>query len=175
MLRQTCLGDGAHFLGDGGEMIIFRDDYFRHRMISLRLKFFILTVLCIFITSYSESTRNAAEEAICQPFLTSYATSPLNARVQRNLTVDEDGEFSCLLVLQDVNLPMQIRVTIHEGLMVSSKIVTNDLLNCFFVLTAVACDPACSYGTINSSDDQLSFRVVDEASTKGFGLPYASS
>ena len=62
------------------------------------------------------STRNAAEEAICRPFLTSHKTSPLLNHVARDFRVDEDGEFSCELVLQDVNLPAQIRVTIHEGL-----------------------------------------------------------
>jgi len=61
-------------------------------------------------------TRNVAEEAICRPFLTSPKTSPLLKHVPRNFTKDEDGEFSCELVLQDVNLPAQIRVTIHEGL-----------------------------------------------------------
>lgn len=60
--------------------------------------------------------RNAREEAICAPFLTSKATSPLIPNLARNLTVDDDGEFSCELVLQDVQLPAQIRFTIHEGL-----------------------------------------------------------
>ena len=62
------------------------------------------------------STRNAAEEAICRPFLTSKTTTPLIRTLPRNFRVDEDGEFSCELVLQDVNLPAQIRITIHEGL-----------------------------------------------------------
>lgn len=61
-------------------------------------------------------TRNAAEEAICRPFLTSKSTSPLVRNLARDFRVDEDGEFSCELVLQDVNLPAQIRITIHEGL-----------------------------------------------------------
>ena len=61
-------------------------------------------------------TRNAAEEAICRPFLTSRSTSPLIRNLARDPRVDEDGEFSCELVLQDVNLPAQIRITIHEGL-----------------------------------------------------------
>jgi len=61
-------------------------------------------------------TRNAREESVCRPFLTSSLTSPLVASTKRNLKRDEDAEFSCELVLQDVNLPMQIRVTIHEGL-----------------------------------------------------------
>ena len=60
--------------------------------------------------------RNADEEAICQPFLTSPKTSPLVAGIPRNLNVDEEGEFACELVLQDKYLPVQIRATIHEGL-----------------------------------------------------------
>lgn len=60
--------------------------------------------------------RNSREEAICQPFLTSRATSPLIPNLKRNLTLDEDGEFACELVLQDTQLPVQIRATIHEGL-----------------------------------------------------------
>lgn len=61
-------------------------------------------------------TRNAAEESICRPFLTSRQTSPLMKHIPRDFRKDEDGEFSCELVLQDPNLPAQIRVTIHEGL-----------------------------------------------------------
>eukprot|EP01031_Cornospumella_fuschlensis_P026093 gene26093-31510_t len=60
--------------------------------------------------------RNAKEEAICAPFLTSHATSPLILNLVRNLTIDEEGEFACELVLQDRFLPNQIRLTIHEGL-----------------------------------------------------------
>jgi len=66
-------------------------------------------------------TRNAAEEAICRPFLTSPKTSPLIRHTPRDFRKDEDGEFSCELVLQDVNLPVQIRVTIHEGLSLLMK------------------------------------------------------
>jgi hypothetical protein len=62
------------------------------------------------------AVRNDREEAICQPFLTSRTTSPLIPNLQRNLTIDEDGEFACELVLQDEQLPVQIRATIHEGL-----------------------------------------------------------
>jgi len=36
--------------------------------------------------------------------------------LNRNVTFDEDGEFACELVLQDTDLPVQIRATIHEGL-----------------------------------------------------------
>eukprot|EP01032_Pedospumella_encystans_P023966 gene23966-27119_t len=60
--------------------------------------------------------KNVKEEAICQPFLTSRATSPLIPTLRRNVTYDEDGEFACELVLQDEDLPVQIRATIHEGL-----------------------------------------------------------
>lgn len=60
--------------------------------------------------------RNAKEEAICAPFLTSAKSSPLISHLERNLTIDEDAEFACELVLQDRYLPAQIRVTIHEGL-----------------------------------------------------------
>lgn len=86
----------------------------------------ILTIVLLIITALTsiaedtnkqpESTRNAAEEAICRPFLVSKTTSPLLKHIPRDLKKDEDGEFSCELVLQDVNLPAQIRVTIHEGL-----------------------------------------------------------
>lgn len=64
---------------------------------------------------FSLAQRNAEAEAICQPFLTSPATSPLIVGLSRDLRVDEDGEFACELVLQDKYLPAQIRVTIHEG------------------------------------------------------------
>jgi hypothetical protein len=60
--------------------------------------------------------RNAEEEAICAPFLTSPSTSPLVRHLVRNITVDENAEFSCSLVLQDAQLPLQIRATVHEGL-----------------------------------------------------------
>lgn len=65
---------------------------------------------------FSIGQRNSQEESICAPFLTSKSTSPLISNLKRNLTIDEDGEFSCELVLQDRFLPAQIRLTIHEGL-----------------------------------------------------------
>lgn len=46
------------------------------------------------------SQRNAEAEGFCQPFLTSPKTSPISA-ANRNIRVDEDGEFNCELVLQD--------------------------------------------------------------------------
>ena len=64
----------------------------------------------------TDCVRNQREEEICQPFLTSKETSPLLGNLVRNLTVDDDGEFACELVLQDETLPMQIRFTILEGL-----------------------------------------------------------
>jgi hypothetical protein len=72
-------------------------------------------------TAKAAPTRNAAEEAICRPFLTSPKTSPLIRHTPRDFRKDEDGEFSCELVLQDTNLPVQIRVTIHEGLSLLMK------------------------------------------------------
>ena len=75
-----------------------------------------LTILLALSTSAVLAKKNAQEEAICQPFLTSRATSPLMPNLNRNITYDEDGEFACELVLQDVDLPVQIRATIHEGL-----------------------------------------------------------
>mmetsp|Transcript_117651 Transcript_117651/g.230847 ORF Transcript_117651/g.230847 Transcript_117651/m.230847 type:complete len:663 (-) Transcript_117651:46-2034(-) len=81
--------------------------------------FTVSVLLCLVLALFlSEcfAKRNGREEAICQPFLTSKQTSPLVPTLQRNLTVDEDGEFACELVLQDEELPVQIRVTIHEGL-----------------------------------------------------------
>ena len=74
------------------------------------------SLLLIFLPYLCESQRNEREEKICQPFLTSKYTSPLIANLTRNLRTDEDGEFSCELVLQDRFLPAQIRFTIHEGL-----------------------------------------------------------
>ena len=63
--------------------------------------------------------QNVEEERICQELLTSPTHSPLLPSTKlrsRDLKYDEDGEFSCELVLQDQFLPAQIRVTIHEGL-----------------------------------------------------------
>jgi hypothetical protein len=68
----------------------------------------------VIATTYSQ--RNEKEEKICQPFLTSKHSSPLLSELKRNLRIDEEGEFSCELVLQDRFLPAQIRFTIHEGL-----------------------------------------------------------
>lgn len=68
------------------------------------------------LLSLVASQRNAKEEAICAPFLTSPSSSPLVEGLQRNLKYDEDAEFSCELVLQDRFLPAQIRLTVHEGL-----------------------------------------------------------
>ncbi|KAJ1439735.1 hypothetical protein B484DRAFT_476822, partial [Ochromonadaceae sp. CCMP2298] len=68
----------------------------------------------LWLVAQGVGARNAAEEAICQPFLTSH-TSPLLPG-PRDLAADEDGEFACGLVLQDAMLPVQIRATVHEGL-----------------------------------------------------------
>jgi hypothetical protein len=78
---------------------------------------FAVTLLTILFTLLAISAqRNAEEESICAPFLTSSSTSPLVRHLIRNITVDENAEFSCNLVLQDVQLPLQIRATVHEGL-----------------------------------------------------------
>jgi hypothetical protein len=66
----------------------------------------------LWLVAQGVGARNVAEEAICQPFLTSH-TSPLLPG-PRDLAADEDGEFACGLVLQDVMLPVQIRATVHE-------------------------------------------------------------
>lgn len=72
-------------------------------------------VLLCFIVAVN-SQRNSNSEAVCAPFLTGPTTTPLIPSNTRNLTVDENAEFECELVLQDVALPTQIRLTIHEGL-----------------------------------------------------------
>lgn len=82
----------------------------------LLLTSFVWLQLCWGSEVETKSTRNVAEESICRPFLTSHKTSPLIKHIPRDFRKDEDGEFSCELVLQDPNLPAQIRVTIHEGL-----------------------------------------------------------
>jgi hypothetical protein len=71
-------------------------------------------IACVTWSVFSE--RNAEAEALCQPFLVSPQTTPLNGALKRNLVLDEDREFNCELVLQDRDLPPQIRLTIHEGL-----------------------------------------------------------
>ena len=80
-------------------------------------------ILTVSIMSYIFAQRNAAEEAICQKFLTSKSSSPLltvnhtgGGLLKRDLRYDEECEFSCELVLQDKHLPNQIRATVHEGL-----------------------------------------------------------
>eukprot|EP01040_Poterioochromonas_malhamensis_P004717 gene4717-5056_t len=83
-------------------------------MSSSFVRFIIALVVVSFVCVYGQ--RNAEEEAICAPFLTSKATSPLIKHLIRNITFDEHAEYSCELVLQDQQLPLQIRVTIHEGL-----------------------------------------------------------
>lgn len=76
------------------------------------------------ISCLGQDTRLDEEESICQPFLTSPRTSPLQPvhRAARNLSIDDEGEWACLQVLRDENLPLQIRVTIHEGLYVSDSL-----------------------------------------------------
>lgn len=76
----------------------------------------LVTSFVIFGAWSASAVRNGKEEAICAPFLTSPKSSPLIPDLKRNLKYDEDAEFSCELVLQDEDLPMQIRLTIHEGL-----------------------------------------------------------
>eukprot|EP00981_Chlorochromonas_danica_P013137 scaffold5903_cov165-Ochromonas_danica.AAC.12 len=60
--------------------------------------------------------RNERDEILCRNFLTSPETAPILPSLTRDLHTDEAGEFSCELVLQDRDLPIQIRLTIHEGL-----------------------------------------------------------
>jgi hypothetical protein len=60
----------------------------------LSLFVYVVLTLCVCthlggLVSIVSAVRNEAEESICQPFLTSYLTSPLKAYVRRNLTVDE--------------------------------------------------------------------------------------
>jgi hypothetical protein len=76
----------------------------------------LLLVFGIFTCSEVFAARDAEAEEKCQAFLLSPIASPLNERMDRNLRIDEDAEFWCELVLQDLDLPAQIRVTVHEGL-----------------------------------------------------------
>lgn len=85
-------------------------------MIFMRMTTIFIAILVILGISELYAARNAKEEAICAPFLTDKSSSPLIASLKRNLVYDEEAEFSCELVLQDESLPMQIRMTIHEGL-----------------------------------------------------------
>ena len=75
---------------------------------------FVLFVCTPILMVYGQ--QNIEAEAICAPFLTSPQTTPLDPAIKRNLTLDENAEFECEIVLQDANLPVQIRGTIHEGL-----------------------------------------------------------
>jgi len=78
-----------------------------------------LIVYLVFLFGILHAQQNIEEEKICQELLTSPIHSPLlpiTKTRSRDLKYDEDGEFSCELVLQDQYLPIQIRVTIHEGL-----------------------------------------------------------
>ena len=79
---------------------------------------FLLSIILLWLCLLTPCScqRNEKEEKICQPFLTSKYSSPLIEGIKRNLRTDEEGEFSCELVLQDRYLPAQIRFTIHEGL-----------------------------------------------------------
>jgi len=79
---------------------------------------FIAAILGYNLLFAQDVTRKADDEAICQPFLTSPISSPLS-NSPRDIPLDEEGEWACLQVLNDINLPLQIRVTIHEGLFVS--------------------------------------------------------
>ena len=76
----------------------------------------VLPYILVCAARFVVSERNAEAEALCQPFLVSPQTTPLNGALKRNLVLDEDREFNCELVLQDRDLPPQIRLTIHEGL-----------------------------------------------------------
>ncbi len=76
-------------------------------------------LIFVFLFGILHAQQNLEEERICQELLTSPIHSPLLPLTKlrsRDLKYDEDGEFSCELVLQDQFLPAQIRVTIHEGL-----------------------------------------------------------
>jgi len=77
---------------------------------------FVFLILCSCFSRDVLGQRNAQAEGMCQPFLTSNFSSPLIPDIRRNLQIDEDGEYFCELVLQDRDLPAQVRVTIHEGL-----------------------------------------------------------
>ena len=77
---------------------------------SLAACYFFLLLACS--VGGAAGQRNAAAEQVCQSFLVSPASSPLLPAATRNLTVDEDAEFECELVLQDRHLPAQIRLTV---------------------------------------------------------------
>ena len=64
---------------------------------------------------YLINSTPSPSELICRPFL-SGKNSPLGLINPRNLSLDENGEYECEIVLQDLELPLQIRATIHEGL-----------------------------------------------------------
>ena len=75
-------------------------------------KLYVLVILILYGGSTVIAQRNAEAEHVCKAFLTSRQTSPLFEKLDRNLTVDEDAEFECELVLQDRYLPAQIRLTV---------------------------------------------------------------
>lgn len=74
-----------------------------------------MLTLCLLLSllQIAVAQRNAAAEEVCQSFLVSPSTSPLVRAIKRNLTIDEDGEFECEVVLQDRFLPAQIRLTVY--------------------------------------------------------------
>jgi hypothetical protein len=90
----------------------------------------LLLALALALAASVRAQRDAGAERGCQALLVGPA-SPLLApgmpgpgmpgpgmpgpgRPRRNLTADEDGEFECELVLQDRQLPPQIRLTVRS-------------------------------------------------------------
>ena len=75
-----------------------------------------LLLILVVAAAIVNCERNSQSEGVCAPFLTGKSTTPLDPKNIRDLVVDEDAEFECELVLQDPQLPLHIRGTIHEGL-----------------------------------------------------------
>lgn len=97
-----------------------------------------LALLLFILISITNGKRNSEEEEICQTFLTSKSSAPISIHAtNRNLKYDEDCEFSCELVLQDQELPIQIRyIDVLED-----KIVYVDVLYLYYC--DLLCNPIC--------------------------------
>lgn len=74
-------------------------------------------LFCLLLSiTLSFGLKNPEAEHQCQKFLTSHTTAPISPHAIRNLAIDVEAESWCRLVLEDGDLPLEIRGVVLEGL-----------------------------------------------------------
>ena len=77
----------------------------------------LLLVTCLLSACVTVAERNAEAEDACRAFLVAPATAPISKASTRDLESDAIAEKWCKQVLEDPDLPAQIRSTVMEGLL----------------------------------------------------------